>query len=190
MRRNIASRLVSPPVLLLILSNCVAAALLPPLARGSRESGSTNERLTLFSVATQEQFLNHADDRQRGHGNNPFGNFKAATATTKEHGNGPFPGDQALFDFNIYTGADLKKLAGTAVFVCNYNFRKHGFCDAVYQLTGGTLIAAGAVDFNAKDFGMVITGGTGRYRAATGNLVAAPAERGAQRLVIAFRRPT
>ena len=55
---------------------------------GARESIRLRERLTLFSVAAQQQFLNHTDDRQRGHGTNPFGNFKAATATTKEPATG------------------------------------------------------------------------------------------------------
>jgi len=186
MRRQVSNHFMSSAIALL-LASVVGVLLLAATAYASGSAAKAEQQLTLFSVAMQEQFLNHADDRQRGKGNNPFGNYKAATATTKEHGNGPFPGDQALFEFNIYAGKDLKKLAGTAVFVCNYNFHKHGFCDAVYRLDGGTLIAAGALDFNAKDFGMVVTGGTGKYRATTGSLVAAPAKRGAQRLSIALR---
>jgi hypothetical protein len=170
-----------------VLGACGAVALLAPgVAAGSAGAGRSARGLTLYSVATQEQFLNHADDRQRGTGNNPFGNFKAPTATTREHNKGPFPGDQALFQFKVFSGPDLKKLAGTAVFTCNYNFNRHGFCDATYELTGGTLVGAGALDFNAKNFSLVITGGTGKFRALTGNLVASPAARGAQRLVIAL----
>ena len=60
--------------------------------------------LSLASVPTSEQFLNHADDRKRGVGNNPFSNYLAPHATTREQSDGPFPGDQALFEFNVYAG--------------------------------------------------------------------------------------
>ena len=138
MRRHTANHLVSLSALSPLLVACVVSALLVPgAASGSREAAKAGQltQLTLFSVATKEQFLNHVDDRQRGYGNNPFGNFKAATATTRESNGGPFPGDQALFQFNLYSGADLKKLAGTADFTCSYSFKRNGFCDAVYQLS-------------------------------------------------------
>ena len=133
------------------------------------------QRMIVYSVTTEEQFLNHADDRQRGFGDNPFGNFKAPTATTKEHNNGPFPGDQAVFKFKLYTGADHKKSIGSAVFSCTYNFNRNGFCDAAWQLKGGTLVGSGPVDFNAKNFTLVIMGGTSKYRGVTGNVVSTPA---------------
>jgi hypothetical protein len=53
-----------------VLISSVGAA---DVASASPRSAPT--RLTLYSVASAEQFLNHMDDRQRGHGNNPFGNF-------------------------------------------------------------------------------------------------------------------
>ena len=72
---------------------------------------------------------------------------------------------------------DLKKLAGSAVFACNYGFKRHGFCNAIYQLSGGTLVAAGPLDFNASNFSLVITGGTGKYRSVAGEVVAMPSSR-------------
>jgi len=146
----------------------------------------TTHALVLASVPTAEQFLNHADDRQRGFGNNPFGNFIQQKKTTTEQNNGPFPGDQALFEFNIFSASDAKKLAGTAVFTCNYGFQKLGFCDATYALSGGTLVASGSVDFNASTFSLVVTGGTGKYGNAAGELAASPAQHGSQRLTIAL----
>src|SRR4051794_10606923 len=89
-------------------------------------SASAPQRIVVYSLTTEEQFLNHADDRQRGFGDNPFGNFKAPTATTKEHNSGPFPGDQAVFKFKLYTGADRKTSLGSAVFSCVYNFNRNG----------------------------------------------------------------
>src|SRR5438876_120157 len=186
MRRHIANLVSRPASSLLVVASVVAALFMPGFASGSTRAAKAGLELTLFSRVTQEQFLNHADDRQRGYGNNPFGNFYQAKARTNEQSNGPFPGDQALFEFNVYSGNDLKKLAGSAVFNCNYGFKKRGFCDAVYQLSGGTLVASGPLDFNASNFSLVITGGTGKYRSVAGEVVAMPSAHGSQRLAIAL----
>ena len=101
-----------------------------------------SERLVLYSVAEQEQFINNADDRTRGGGNNPFGNNKDVTPTSNKATNGPFPGDEAIFSFNLYTSSSLRTRAGTAIFTCQYNYDKNAFCDAAFQLSNGaTLIA-------------------------------------------------
>jgi hypothetical protein len=181
MRRHIANRVASFPLLIA----CLGAALIAPGPAAS-SGGAVKQGLTLYSVVAQEQFLNHTDDRQRGYGSNSFGNYKAPTATTKESNGGPFPGDQALFRFKLYSGADLKKLAGSADFTCGYSFKRNGFCDAVYQLSDGTLLATGTIDFEAKTFSLVISGGTGKYRSRTGQVVATPAARLSQRLAIAL----
>ena len=177
--RSLTGSLVATPAAR--LSQRLAIKLSPATA-----SAQPAQTLSLAAVPTSEQFLNHADDRQRGRGNNPFGNFIAPTATTKEQTDGPFPGDQALFEFNIYPGNDLKKLAGSAVFTCNYGFKKQGFCNGIYQLSGGTLVASGPIDFNANDFSLVVTGGTGKYRSVAGEVVAKPMARGSQPLAIAL----
>ena len=88
--------------------------------------------------------------------------------------------------FNVYSGNDLKKLAGSAVFTCNYGFQKRGFCNAIYELSGGTLVASGPLDFNAKNFSLVVTGGSGKYRSVAGEVVAMPSAGGSQRLDIAL----
>jgi hypothetical protein len=154
-----------------------ALALTAIAAIASFASGSAGaapkapQRVNLYSITTEEQFLNHADDRQRGFGDNPFGNFKAPTPTTKERNAGPFPGDQALFTFKLYSAANRKKPVGLALFSCTYSFNQQGFCDAAWQLKDGTVIGSGPVDFNAKNFSLVITGGTSKYRGVTGNVV-------------------
>ena len=91
-----------------------------------------------------------------------------------------------MFAFNIYSAPDLKKRVGSAIFTCNYGFKRHGFCDATYQLGDGTLIAAGVLDFDSKEFSLVVTGGTGKYGSVVGELAASPASRGSQRLAIAL----
>jgi len=162
----------------------VVGAALAVFASASAAAPKTGVRLRLYSLTTEEQFLNHADDRQRGFGNNPFGNFHAPTATTREQNNGPFPGDNALFTFNLYTSQSRKHLVGTAAFTCTYNFDKNGYCDATYQLGGGLLVGAGAIDFNAKNYTLIITGGTGKYRAATGTVESVQAAYSLTRLTI------
>jgi len=148
----------------------------------SASSGATQKKLVIYSIATKEQFLNHEDDRTRGKGNNPFGNFKDSTTPTKESGNGPFAGDRAMFTFNLFRDPDLKQAVGRALFNCQYNFNKDAFCQASYQLNGGQIVGEGAFNFNAPKFELVIVGGTGKYRGFRGDMQAAPAVKHAQRL--------
>jgi hypothetical protein len=176
------SRFVKAAAAFVVSAGVVAALVSPDVASSSGRAAPT--RFTVYQVATVEQFLNHIDDRQRGHGNNPFGNFQAPTATTRESNGGPFPGDQALFHFNLYSGSDLKKVVGSADFTCSYNFKKNGFCDAAYTLPDGMLLAAGPLDFKANRFSLAVTGGTGKYRSLGGTLAATPAARLSQRLAI------
>jgi hypothetical protein len=160
-------------------------AIVGAVTGGSAKAAATGQRsFVLYSVTKTEQFLDHSDDRARGKGNNPFGNFKESKAVTKEAGNGPFPGDNAVFAFGLYSASNLKTSIGSAIFTCTYNFNKHAFCDASYDLNGGVLLGAGAFDFNAGSFSVVITGGTGKYDSATGEISATtPSAKHAQRLV-------
>jgi hypothetical protein len=160
----------------------VGVALLAAGACGSAQATPSPQTFTFYSVATQEQFLNMSDDRARGKGNTPFGNFKDTTTPTTESGSGPLAGDISLFSFALYNGADLKQSVGSGVFTCQYNLHQNAFCDVTYQLNGGTLLCAGAFNFNAKSFTLVIKGGAGKYRGATGDIAALPAVRHAQRL--------
>ena len=154
----------------------LAAALVP--------AASAAHKLTLYSLATQEQFLNHQDDRTRGTGNNPFGNFKDTTTPTKEAGNGPDPGDRSVILFSLYSGATLQKNVGSATFICEYGYGKNGLCEAAYVLKGGTLVGTGYFNFNASSFTISIEGGTGKYRAAKGTILTAAGKGHAQVLSI------
>ncbi len=131
--------------------------------------------LTLYATAEQEQYVDNSDSLQLGEGNNPFGNYKDLEPLANKNANGPFPGDEALFSFNLYTGPNLVKRAGTALFTCQYNFNKNAFCDVSYQLKGGTMIGGGTFNFNASTFAIAITGGTGAYRSSHGQVTASAA---------------
>jgi hypothetical protein len=141
--------------------------------------------LTLYSLATESQFVNNADDRARGKGNNPFGNFQDAKATVTQPGGSPFPGDEAIYKFSLYTTMNLKKKsAGSAILTCQYNFDHNAYCDAEYTLHGGTLFGAGAFNFNTDSFVISVTGGTGTYLAMSGDIKATPGPQHSQRLAI------
>lgn len=167
----------------LLLTGWTVAVLVAALA-AARAGGTVVgvQRFTLYSVGRAAQFRNDADDRQRGMGANPFGKFNDTAAQTQESGNGPFPGDQTLFTFDLYTSAGLTKKAGSAVFTCIYNFGKNAFCDATYHLNRGTLFGAGAFNFDSSAFTLAITGGYGSFAGVTGDAATTQAANHAQRV--------
>jgi hypothetical protein len=148
---------------------------------GSAGAGKGRHTLTFYSFANGAQYLNNGDDRGRGIKNNPFDarQLKLRPAV-HDVGDGPFPGDVAVFTLTLYANASLKKNIGSGAYTCYYNYAEHALCIAYYRLTGGpggsgTLVASGPVDFNNTDrFSLVVTGGTDAYRAARGELSAAP----------------
>ena len=142
-------------------------------AAASARAGSPQQVPTLYAVASKVQFIDHADDRQRGLEKNPFNaDVKKLDpkAEAQEKGKGPFPGDDALFTFKLYSDAQHRNSAGTAVYECVYNFHKHAMCKAVFDLKAGSLFASGPVDFNSAHFAMAVTGGTGKYLGAHGQV--------------------
>ena len=144
--------------------------------------GAVARALTQFAYPTKEQCLDHNDDEARGDTNNPLGPrqypqckklvyaqeadcvaaiTKAASITIDEHNNGPFPGDQAVFAFKLYTDSSRRTASGSAVLTCQYYFDRNGYCDVAYQLKGGTLYGAGTLNFDSKQFAFAITEGSG-----------------------------
>ena len=144
---------------------------------------------TLYARATQVQYLNHADDRQRGLYGNPF-NVDAKSLPTpakKGSGSAPGPGDNALFSFKIYKDAALKQKIGTAVYSCTFNFSEIAICDASYELNGGTMTGGGPIDFRKTSFTLAVSGGTGTYFGARGQVSSAPAVKNVHRLDFVLR---
>jgi hypothetical protein len=164
----------------LVAGTVLLAMLVAGAASGGRTSSSAH-RVVFYSVGTAEQYVNNKDDRERGQGANPFGNFHDAAASTKQ-AKGPFPGDEAVFQFAIYARSSLGKRVGDGRFVCLYNFNENALCDASYELPGGTLVGTGSLSFNASSFNLDITGGSGKYSNVRGNLEVTSASHHAQRL--------
>src|SRR5438094_872046 len=90
-----------------LTASVIVALLAPGFASSLDLAAKSSQRLTLYSVATAEQYQNYSDDRQRGYGNNPFGNFKDTSSTTKRTKIGPFPGDLEYFELIVYKDAAL-----------------------------------------------------------------------------------
>jgi hypothetical protein len=158
-----------------LLAACVSVA-----PAGAAPAG---RQFTVYSLAEQEQYVNNQDDRTRGKGNNPFGNYRDNAPIASKDANGPFPGDEAVFDFDLYGNAALTKRIGSATFTCQYNFAKNADCDVAFDLKGkGTLIATGAFNFEAKRFTLGLTGGYGSYVAAKGVVAETPSAHHAQKL--------
>jgi len=169
---------------LIVAAACIAgAALFAALSSPASAEAARAQKLVLYSIAEQEQYVDNSDSLTLGAGDNPFGNFKDVAGVTTKNSHGPFPGDEAVFSFNLFTNANLKARAGTAIFTCQYNFSKNAFCDAYFQLkNGGTLIASGAFNFNAARFSLAVTGGYGSFLGKTGVVEETPTVNHAQRL--------
>src|SRR3954451_1477124 len=102
----------------LLMLSVVGALLVATVASGAAQSAADGKKLTVYAVATTAQFMNHADDRLRGMSANPFNvNTRALVITAKgqEKGNGPFPGDDILYSFKLYSDPKLEKRAGSAM---------------------------------------------------------------------------
>ena len=160
---------------LVALTMCVSAA----------GAGATAHRtLTIYSVATGLQYINTADDRARGRLNNPL-DSTANKLAPKSSGsrNGPFAGDVAVYALKLYTHANLKQSAGSAVYTCYFNYDRHALCQAYYHLkTAGTLVASGPINFNTSKFTIVVSGGTKTYLGVRGAVDVTPAPRNAQKI--------
>jgi hypothetical protein len=159
----------------LIQSLRLAFTLRPP-------SGGRVETLTRYSNVTSEIFVNNDDDEARGAVNNPYGSHDKAAVTKNESGAGPFPGDETLFRFGLYSSPKLETGVGSGVYTCQYSFEKTAFCEVTFELNGGTLDADGTLDYGARAWAMTVTGGTGKYHGIGGEVDATPSGAHAQQL--------
>jgi len=181
---KLSAHVLGPTPSIMLLAAVTSLLLVVTNATGATTSVEQSHGvLSLYSVATAEQYINNEDDRARGQGNSPFGNYKDTSAVAKQTGNGPFAGDATFFAFDVYKAPSRMTKVGTATFTCQYNFNKNAFCDAVYTLKNGTLYGAGAFNFNATAFSLAITAGNGAYTGKTGQMIATPGPNHSQHLI-------
>jgi hypothetical protein len=147
-------------------------------------TASAGKSLTIYAVATHAQYTDHSDDRQRGNLANPF---NADGGAFLGGGKGSHVGDNALFSFKLYSDPGFKHPIGSASYSCTVTAGKMALCEADYELSTGALIATGPADFDSSSFTIAVSGGTGKYLGARGQVSSAPAAKNAHRLTFVLR---
>ena len=165
-----------------------ALALLGIGAAAGSAQAAAPQSLTIYARATQAQYINHSDDRVRGTAKNPFNVDAKNIPPTKESGTGTQTGDEARYGFKLYSDAALKKLIGTATYSCRFTHPKQALCEADFQLNDGAMFGSGPASFTTTTLTFVVSGGSGRYLGARGQVSSAPvAAKDAHRLVFTLR---
>jgi len=127
--------------------------------------------VVFYAKPARAQFINHADDRARGNKVNPF-NADLVPAPPKANSGkkGARAGDNALFSLTLYSDAKLKRSVGTAIYSCTFNFAQNAICEADFELKNGSMIAMGPARLDGTPIVLAVTGGTGRYSGAHGQV--------------------
>ena len=145
----------------------LAATMAVPVAPAATQGRS----FVIYGKPTRAQFINQNDDRKRGDFRNPFDPDllppppKANTGKT-----GARAGDNALFSFKLYSDLNLTRLVGNAIYSCTFNFAHEAICEGQFSFSKGTMFAMGPADLESGSFVLAVTGGTGRYAGAHGQL--------------------
>jgi hypothetical protein len=159
----------------------VAAALVVPATTSASQSHA--QSFVLYGKGKRAQFVNRADDRDRGNTTNPFGDFVLPTPPSANSGKkGARAGDNALVTLVLYVDKKLTEPAGTAIFCCTFNFAQEALCEADFELRRGTVIARGPARLDGGRILLAVTGGTGRHVGARGQVSssASPTSKNAQ----------
>jgi hypothetical protein len=153
------------------------------------EPASTDGRsFVVYAKPTRAQFVDHNDDRARGDFTNPF---DPDTLPTPPNANsakkGARAGDNGLFSFKLYSDLNLTRPIGDANYSCTFNFAEEAICEANFRLNGGTMIAMGPAMLDGSDIIIPVTGGTGSYAGAHGQMESRPAGNEKNTHIIRFR---
>jgi len=162
----------------------LAAAMAVPLASAKTQGRS----FVVYAKPTRAQFINHNDDRDRGHIRNPFNPDPLPAHPKSNTGKkGARAGDNALFSFKVYSDRRLTRLIGSAVYSCTFNFAQEAICEASFDLNGGTMVALGPATLDDANIVLPVIGGTGRYAGAHGQLTSRPSGAKNNAQIIRFR---
>jgi hypothetical protein len=144
------------------------AAIVVPVASAA---ASQRRSLTFYAKPSRAQFVNNADSRALGLKVNPFNVEILPTPPSANSGKkGARAGDTALLSLKLYADAKLKRPVGTAIYSCTFNFAQNATCDANFDFTNGTMIAMGPARLDGSEIVLAVTGGTGRYANAHGQV--------------------
>jgi hypothetical protein len=154
----------------------VAGAMLATAANARRT-------FTIYAVSTQGQYANHADDRSRGTLDNPF-NADLPAPTGK--GKASRVGDNALIGFKLYSDSSYNKRIGSGSYSCTFTSAHVALCEASFQLDDGSMTASGPTNWTSTAFTLAVSGGTGNYLGARGQVSSVPVGKG-HRLTFVLR---
>ena len=160
-----------------------AAAAIAVLAAVGAGTASAGHSLTIYAVATKGQYANHADDRARGVLDNPF---NADENKLPANGKATRAGDNALIAFKLYSDPSFKKQIGSGTYACTFTTAEIALCNADFELNDGAMTASGPTNFQSTTFTLAVSGGTGKYLGARGQVSSAPLGKG-HRLTFLFR---
>jgi hypothetical protein len=168
-----------------LIAIAVAATVAVPVAQASTQA---RRSFVFYAKPTRAQFVNRAADRARGKITNPFDTDVPPTPPNANSGKqGARAGDSALFALKLYSDAKLTRPIGTAAYSCTFNFGQQAICEGQFQLAGATMIAMGPADLQSGDFVIPVTGGTGRYAGAHGQLTSTSASGAKSTQILRFR---
>jgi hypothetical protein len=183
MTRHVSAEFMATARPIACLAAWVVALLAVAATSGPAHAASASPWHTtvLYSSPSNQTFIDNTDSLTRGALNNPFGTHSSVSSIS-EATDGPFPGDEAVYSFNVYADKALTRQIGSALYTCEYTFGRNGFCDATFELSGGTVIGAGILNFSSKAFTLAVTGGDGKYSEMVGDLQTSASGNHAQRL--------
>jgi hypothetical protein len=134
-------------------------------------AATPRHKFVVYGKSKRAQFVNHADDRARG---DTLNSFNADTLQPPADANtgkkGTRAGDNALVSLTLYSDSNLTRVVGTATYSCTFNFAQEAACDGQFDLGGGTIIALGPARLDGSEITLAVTGGTGRYAGAHGQV--------------------
>jgi len=141
----------------------------------SARAASANHTLTIYAVSTKGQYADHSDDRKRGVLDNPF---NADENQIKGNGSTVRVGDNALIEFKLYSDKSFKKQIGSGTYSCTFTTAHIALCEADFELADGMMSATGPANFDATSFTLAVSGGTGHYLGARGQVSSLPVGKG------------
>jgi len=103
---------------------------------------------------------------------------------------GPTPGDAAVSTSDLFRDAHFKHKVGTVVIACTVIDQHELECGATGHLRGGDVQVNGTAPIETKPASLAITGGTGKFRGANGEIRSTPlnADGSESRDVLLFTR--
>jgi hypothetical protein len=168
-----------------LVAVALAATVAVPVAQARTQ---VSRSFVFYAKPTKAQFINHSDDRARGNFTNPFADVLPTPKNANSGKPGARAGDGALFTLNLYSDTKLTRLVGTAAYSCTVNFGGQAICEGQFQLgAGGSMIALGPANLKTGDLVLPVTGGTGRYAGAHGQLTSTSAGTKTSTQIIRFK---